>query len=79
MMFLPEKKISSNVIIEDSFIRFDLNVTLPSTIFEGDRYDVNYKPQGDRLFTFTNYGFYLYLVKLSIHYCRFREGVFRNN
>lgn len=30
-----------------------------------------------RLFSFSNYGFYLFLVKLSIHFTRIREGINR--
>lgn len=78
LFYLPEKKNGEEVIIKESFVRFDLNVTLPAAIFDSDRYSKDYAPIGDRLFSFTNYGFYLFLIKLSIHYCRFREGVFRN-
>jgi hypothetical protein len=31
-----------------------------------------------KLFTLSNYGFYMFLVKLSIHFTRIREGVDRN-
>ncbi|MFD1553993.1 hypothetical protein DNU06_17245 [Putridiphycobacter roseus] len=66
-------------VMDESFIRFDVNVSLPISIFEGETYDKDYKSNGgDRLFSFSNYGFYLFLIKLSVHYCRFREGVFRN-
>ena len=30
-----------------------------------------------RLFTLSNYGFYLFLIKISIHFTRIREGVDR--
>ncbi len=78
LFYLPEKKNGEEVIIKESFVRFDLNVTLPAVIFESEHYSKDYAPDGDRLFSFTNYGFYLFLIKLSIHFCRFREGVFRN-
>ena len=78
LFYLPEKKNGELVIIKESFVRFDLNVTLPAVIFESEHYSKDYAPDGDRLFSFTNYGFYLFLIKLSIHFCRFREGVFRN-
>lgn len=78
LFYLPEKKNGQDIILEESFVRFDLNVTLPISIFTGDTYDNSYAPEGDRLISFSNYGFYLFLIKLSVHYCRFREGVFRD-
>lgn len=78
LFYLPEKKNGPDIILEESFVRFDVNVTLPISIFTGDVFDKSYAPQGDRLISFSNYGFYLFLIKLSVHYCRFREGVFRN-
>jgi hypothetical protein len=77
LFFLPQKETEGEVVMEDSFIRFDSNVTLPIELFENEVYDKNYQPTGDRVFSFSNYGFYTFLVKLSVHYCRFREGVFR--
>jgi hypothetical protein len=78
LFYLPEKRNGQDIILEESFVRFDLNVTLPISIFMGDTYDNSYAPEGDRLISFSNYGFYLFLIKLSVHYCRFREGVFRD-
>ncbi len=78
LFYLPEKRNGKDIILEESFVRFDLNVTLPISNFTGDAYDNSYAPEGDRLFSFSNYGFYLFLIKLSVHYCRFREGVFRD-
>ena len=78
LFYLPEKKNGEDVVLEESFVRFDLNVSLPISIFTGDAYDNSYAPEGDRLISFSNYGFYLFLIKLSVHYCRFREGVFRD-
>lgn len=77
LFFLPKKITNGEVVMEDSFVRFDSNVTLPIEIFESTTYDKNYHPSGDRVFSFSNYGFYTFLIKLSVHYCRFREGVFR--
>lgn len=78
LFYLPKWSNGSSI-LEESFIRFDQNVTLPSGIFhkEDSTYDKKYAPKGDRLFSFQNYGFYLFLIKLSIHYSRFQEGVFR--
>lgn len=78
LFYLPEKKNGKDVLLEESFVRFDINVTLPISIFSGNAYNNSYSPEGDRLVSFSNYGFYLFLIKLSVHYCRFREGVFRN-
>lgn len=77
LFYLPEKRFAKEVLLDESFVRFDNSVTLPISIFQGDTYESAYFPHGDRLFSFSNYGFYLFLVKLSVHYCRFREGVFR--
>lgn len=78
LLYLPEKRNGDEIILEESFVRFDTTVTLPILIFNGDTYNKDYSPKGDRLFSFSNYGFYLFLIKLSVHYCRFREGVFRD-
>ena len=78
LFYLPAKMNGNKTILEESFIRFDLNVTLPLSVLENDSYDNEYIPKGDRIFSFSNYGFYLFLIKLSIHYCRFKEGVFRS-
>jgi hypothetical protein len=78
LFYLPEKKDGDKIIMEESFVRFDLSTTLPASIFWGETYDNSYAPEGDRLLSLSNYGFYLFLIKLSVHYCRFREGVFRN-
>lgn len=78
LFYLPEKRNADEIIMEESFVRFDSAVSLPLSALEGEAYDRRYKPDGDRVFSFSNYGFYLFLIKLSIHYCRIREGVFRN-
>lgn len=78
LFYLPEKKDGTKILMEESFARFDLNVTLPMSIFQDNVYNSNYYPEGDRLISLSNYGFYLFLIKISVHYCRFREGVFRN-
>jgi hypothetical protein len=35
------------------------------------------KTKENRLFTLNPYAFYIFLIKLSIHFCRFQEGVSR--
>lgn len=79
LFYLPKIEKENTLIMEESFVRFDFNTSITSEILSESRYDLNYMPEGDKIFTLSNYGFYLLLIKLSIHYCRFREGVFRNN
>ena len=79
LFYLPEKKVGDEVLLEESFVRFDYTASIPLDKFEEADYEKNYAPGGDRIFTFSNYGFYVFLLKLSIHFCRIREGVFRNN
>lgn len=78
LFYLPEYMNKDKISMPESFIRFDLSTTLPNDFIIGDKYNMEYYPNGDRLYTFSNYGFYLFLIKLSIHFCRFREGVFRS-
>lgn len=63
---------------QEGFIRFDICTSIPADKFYSGAYNFEYSPKGDRVFTLSDYGFYLFLIKLSIHYCRIREGVFRN-
>lgn len=79
LFYLPELKYNNEeIILQESFIRFDFNGSHLSSFILSDNYDKRYKPEGDRIFTFSNYGFYLFIFKLSIHFTRFREGAFRN-
>jgi len=78
LFYLPELKYNDEVILEESFVRFDFNVSHISSFILSEKYDKRYIPDGDRIFTFSDYGFYLFLFKISIHFTRFREGVFRN-
>ncbi len=55
----------------DSIVLFDRVNSLPNSIIVRD--DIPQK----RLFTLSNYGFYLFLYKLSIHFTRIRENVDR--
>ena len=79
LLYLPELKLSDKIILEESFVRFDKTSSIPISTLDSRTFNKKYQPYGDRLFTLSNYGFYLFLTKLSIHYCRFKEGVFRNN
>jgi hypothetical protein len=38
---------------------------------------LNGAPRDSRLFRLNQYGFYIFVVKLSIHWCRFQEGISR--
>ena len=72
LLYLPQRQ---NLLAE-SFIQFDFVSSFPISVL--DKYDNRLRPDGDRFFTFSDYGFYLFLVKLSIHFCRLREGVIRS-
>lgn len=79
LFYLPKLEVSGEVIMAESFIRFDHTTCLPIDFINEDKYDKQYQSLGgDRIYTFSNYGFYLFLFKLSVHYCRIREGVFRD-
>jgi len=79
LFYLPKYEKNGHTIMEESFVRFDSTVSIPIDILHGEPYDKKYLPGGDRILSFNNYGFYLFLIKISIHYCRFREGVFRGS
>ncbi|MGH7453298.1 MAG: hypothetical protein ACRENG_18255, partial [bacterium] len=67
IFFLPK----GGKLTSDSFIFFDkINSCDNNSI---SRQDLNKR----RLFTLSNYGFYLFLFKLSIHFSRIREAVDR--
>lgn len=78
LFFLPGMEREGDLVIPDSFIRFDYTVSLPEDLLYNEKISKEYSPKGLRLFTFSDYGFYLFLLKLSVHFCRFREGVFRS-
>ena len=66
IFFLPE-----NSFIEDSIVPFDNVSSLPSNYLSGD------EVPNRRLFSLSDYGFYVFLYKLSIHFTRMKEGVSR--
>jgi hypothetical protein len=78
LFYLPELKFNGQVILEESFVRFDYCVSHSNTFILNGKYTINYSPDGDRIFSFSDYGFYLFLFKISVHFSRIREGVFRN-
>ncbi|HAT8918599.1 hypothetical protein SCZ71_15195 [Legionella pneumophila serogroup 1] len=57
---------------EEYFSRFDLCFSMPLTKLLHDNLLKN------KLFTLSDYGFYLLLIKLSIHFSRAQEKVHRN-
>jgi hypothetical protein len=77
LMYLPKLVVKGEVLVEESFLRFDRVANLPTTIVE-QSYDKRYSPSGDRIFSLSQYGFFLFITKLSVHFCRFRENVVRS-
>lgn len=57
---------------DDSMIFFDRVSSLPSNYISSD------KVIEKRIFTLSDFGFYLFLFKLSVHFTRVREKVSRN-
>lgn len=67
LFYLP----SQDGILNDSIVYLDRILNLPNSYFK--RSDLKEK----RVFSLTQYGHYLFLVKLSMHFSRFQEGVDR--
>ena len=69
IFYLPK----NNMLEEDSFVFFSKIISSPT----------KYMPKKDlksvRIFTLSDYGLYLFLFKLSIHFTRIQEGVDRGN
>ena len=77
--YLPELRNGDQVILKESFISFDTVTSLPISFLDNQVYNRQYQRlEGDRIFSFSNYGFYLFLFKLSVHFSRIREGVDRD-
>ncbi len=68
LFFLP--KTSS---IEDSIVQLSRISNLPSNYLSTDKITKN------RLFSLSDYGFYVFLYKLSVHFTRIKEGVSRGS
>lgn len=78
LFYLPEIIREDETYFPESFIRFDETTSLPVNFINNNNYNKEYlHKDGDRIYTLSNYGFYLFIFKLSVHFCRFREGVFR--
>ncbi|HOO99911.1 MAG TPA: hypothetical protein PK766_10150 [Bacteroidales bacterium] len=58
-------------ILEESFIFFDRTFNISNKFVGSDEIPSR------RLFTLSNYGLYLFIIKLSIHFTRIQEGVNR--
>ena len=68
IFFLPK----GEGLIEDSLVLFDQIVSYPNRKIPRDNL------KGTRLFTLSDYGFYMFVFKLSIHFTRMNEGISRN-
>jgi hypothetical protein len=67
LFFLPRE---GQLAAEYIAILDDLH-TIPLHVFQKE-------PQREKLFTLNRMGFYLFILKLSIHFCRFQDGVIRS-
>jgi hypothetical protein len=67
IFYLP----ASSVLKEGYIVLFDEIHTMPSKVFESEE-------AKSKIFTLGYLGFYLFIFKLSIHFCRFNEDVVRN-
>lgn len=77
LFYLPELVLNGVQIVEESFIRFDEVTSIPSENLK-KFFSLEYREKkGDRIFSLSQYGFYLLLFKLSIHFSRMREGIER--
>ena len=56
---------------EDYIALLDMAYTLPFPVFAG-------RNDKQKLFTLSQVGFYLFLLKLSVHFCRFHENIARD-
>lgn len=57
--------------LDEDYIALLSNVhTVPKQIFEA-------REDRQKLFTLSQVGFYLFILKLSVHFCRFHEGIAR--
>lgn len=77
LFYLPEFVFKDSRIIEESFVRFDYTSCISSEIFNLKWSSASYNTKGDRIISLSLYGFYLFIIKLSIHFCRLGEGLSR--
>ena len=77
IFYLPERKSGSSIIFEESIVVFDITTNFPVSTL--NKYSMSsLENGGDRIASLSNYGFFTLIFKLSVHFCRLREGVFRN-
>ena len=55
---------------DDHIVLLDNVHSMPSGVFQAT-------PAKRKAFTLSNLGFYIFIFKLSIHFCRLRENVIR--
>ncbi len=67
IFFLP----ADSYLPEDYIALFDQLYTMPSKVLDLEN-------ENSKVFTLSRFGFYLFVFKLSIHFCRFQEEVARN-
>ncbi|MCY4149577.1 MAG: hypothetical protein OXF73_09590 [Gammaproteobacteria bacterium] len=67
IFFLP----AGNGLNEDYIVRFDEAYSMPAQVYSNIE-------KKRKLFTLNQVGFYMLIVKLSIHFCRLHENVDRN-
>jgi hypothetical protein len=53
----------------DHVVLLDDVHTMPAEVFAAER--------GTKIFTLNQAGFYLFIIKLSLHFCRFHENLLR--
>ena len=66
IFFLP----ASDRLQQDYIALLDQLYSMPARVFELEK-------EKSKIFTLSQIGFYLFLFKLSVHFCRFHEGVAR--
>lgn len=66
MFYLP----SGAALDEDYVVRFDDLYSMPSSVHASAE-------EREKLFTLSMTGFYLFVLKLSVHFCRLQENVIR--
>jgi hypothetical protein len=75
LLYLPNVWRGANIIRQEMIARLDWVYSLPNGTVQ--KWPNQYLPEGDRIFSLSNYGFYVLLYKLSVHFSRIREEVDR--
>lgn len=77
LFYLPELVKDGSVYLEESFIRLDEITSFDSNLLYSYYKEEYIENDGDKIFTFSQYGFYLFLYKLAYHFSRMREDIIR--